>query len=73
MGEEITKQDITKALKKHRRELTAVIEGFKHLDETDDGRLNRILVQKIVLTLFNFIDTFVYTEIDIYNFMKRRG
>jgi len=73
MSEEITKQDIIKALKKHRRELTAIIDGFKQLDETDDRRLNRIIAQKIVLTLFEFIDTLVNTEINIHNFMKRRG
>lgn len=73
MGEEITKQDIIKALRKNRRELTAIIDGLTQLDEIDDRRLNRILTQEIVLTLFEFIDTLASTEIDIHNFMYRRG
>jgi len=73
MGEEITKQDIIKALKKHRREITSIINGLEQLDETDDRSFNRVVVQKIIFTLFEFVDTFVGTEINIHNFMKRRG
>ena len=73
MGEEVSKQDIIKALKKHRREITTIIDGFKQLDETDNRRLNRIIAQGVVFTLFEFVDTLVNTEIDIHNFMKRRG
>ena len=73
MGEEINKKEIIKALMKHRRELTSIIDGLKQLDETDDRRFNRILAQGIVFTLFEFIDTLVNTEIDIHNFMKGRG
>jgi len=73
MGEETFKKDIIKALRKNRRELTAIIDGLKQLDETDDKRLNRVLAQDIVLTLFEFIDTLARNEIDIHNFMKRRG
>ena len=73
IGEETTKQEIIKALKKHRRGLTSVINNLKALDETDDRRINRIIAQNVVLTLFEFIDGFVSTEIDIHNFMKRRG
>ena len=73
MDEGITKQDIIKALKKHRRELTTIIGGFKQLDETDNRSLNRVVAQEIVFTLFEFIDTLVNTEIDIHNYMKRRG
>ena len=73
MSGEILKQDIIKALKKNRRELTSIIDGLRQLDETDDRRLNRIIAQEIVLTLFKFIDTLTSTEIDIHNFMKRRG
>lgn len=73
MEEEITKQDILKALRRHRRELTYVIDGLTQLDETDDRSLNRVLAQQIVITLFEFVDGFVETEIDIHNFMRRRG
>lgn len=73
MGEEVFKKDIIKALRKNRRELTAIIDGLKQLDETDDRRLNRVLAQEIVLTLFEFVDTLASTEIDIHNFMKGRG
>jgi len=73
MGEETNKKSIIKALRKNRRELTTIIDGFKALDETDDERLNRVLAQGIVLTLFEFIDTLVINEIDIHNFIKRRG
>ena len=73
MGEETTKQDIIKALKKHRRGLTSIINNLKLLDETDDGRINRILAQDVVITLFEFVDGFVSTEIEVHNFMKRRG
>jgi len=73
MSGEILKQDIVKALKTNRRELTSIIDGLRQLDETDDRRLNRIIAQEIVLTLFKFIDTLTSTEIDIHNFMKRRG
>ena len=73
MEDETTKQDIIKALKKHRGKLTAIINGFEQLDETDDRRLNRIVTQNIVFTLFEFIDTLINTNIDIHNFMKRRG
>lgn len=71
--EEPAKKDIIKSLRKHRAELTAIINGLKNLDETDDPRLNRILAQGIVLTLFELVDTLVNTEINIHNFMKRRG
>ena len=70
---EITKDDIIKALRKHRREITALIDAFKALDETDDRRFNRVLAQGIVFTLFEFVDNLVGTEIDIHNFMRRRG
>lgn len=73
MDEEIFKKDIIKALRKNRRELTAIINGLTQLDEIDNRRLNRILTNKIVFTLFEFIDTLANTEIDIHNFMKRRG
>ncbi len=73
MEEEVTKKDIIKALRQNRRELTSIIDGLTQLDETDDGRLNRVLTQSIVLTLFEFIDNLVDTEIDIHNYMKRRG
>ena len=73
MEEEITKQDIIKALKKHRRGLTTVINSLQQLDETDDKRMNRILANRVVIYLFEFIDSFIPTEIDIHNFMKRRG
>lgn len=72
-SEEITKQDILKALRKHRREFTTLINGFTRLDETEDRRLNRIVAMGLILTLFEFVDAFVNTEIDIHNFMKRRG
>jgi len=70
---EESKQEIIKSLRKHRGELLNIINGLKQLDETDDRRLNRILAQEIVITLFEFIDTLVNTEIDIHNYMKRRG
>ena len=70
---EESKQEIIKSLKKHRGELLNIINGLKQLDDTDDRRLNRILAQEIVITLFEFIDTLVNTEIDIHNYMKRRG
>ena len=73
MDEEVTKQDIIKALRKHRRDITAIIDGFTALDETSDRRLNRILAQGVVITLFEFVDTLSSTTIDIHNFMKRRG
>jgi len=73
MSEEINKQDIIKALEKHREELTSIIDGFKQLDETDDRSFNRVVVQEIIFTLFEFVDTFVSTEINIHNFMQRRG
>ena len=73
MSEEINKQDIIKALKKHRKEITSIIDNFKQLDETDDRSFNRVVAQEIVFTLFGFIDTFVSTEINIHNYMKRRG
>lgn len=73
MGEEVNKKNIIKALRKNRRELTAIIDGLTQLDEIDDVRLNRILAQKVVFTLFEFVDDFVSTEIDIHNFMQRRG
>ena len=73
MSEEINKQDIIKALEKHREEITSIIDGFEHLDETDDRSFNRVVVQEIIFTLFEFVDTFVSTEINIHNFMKRRG
>jgi len=67
------KQKIIKALRKHRREITNIIDGFVQLDETDDRKFNRVLANEIVFTLFGFIDTLVNTEIDIHNFMKGRG
>jgi len=70
---EESKQEIIKSLRNHRGELLDIINGLKQLDETDDRRLNRILAQEIVITLFEFIDTLVNTEIDIHNYMKRRG
>jgi len=70
---EESKQEIIKSLRNHRGELLNIINGLKQLDETDDRRLNRILAQEIVITLFEFIDTLVNTEIDIHNYMKRRG
>jgi len=70
---EESKQEIIKSLRKHRGELLNIINGLKQLDDTDDRRLNRILAQEIVITLFEFIDTLVNTEIDIHNYMKRRG
>ena len=73
MSEEVNKQDLIKALKKHREEITSIIDGFEQLDETDDRSFNRVLVQEIMFTLFEFIDTFVSTEINIHNYMKRRG
>jgi len=73
MSEEISKQDIIKALEKHREDLATIIDGFKELDKTNDRSFNRVVAQEIVFTLFEFIDTFVSTEINIHNYMKRRG
>lgn len=71
--EKVTKQDIIKSLKKHRRDLAIIINGFEQLDETNNSGLNRVLVRKIVLTLFELVDAMVDTEVNIHNFMKRRG
>jgi len=73
MSDGNAKKDIIKALEKHRDEITEIIEGFEGLDESDDGRLNRILAQGIVITVFEFVDGFVNTEINIHNFMRGRG
>lgn len=71
--EEPTKQDILKALRKHRRQLTAVINSLGQLDEIDNRGLNRVLTNQVIFGLFTFIDGFTDTEIDIHNFMYRRG
>lgn len=73
LEEELTKEDIIKSLKKCRREITTVINGLASLDKTDDRGLNRVLVQGIVFTLSSCFNNLANAEIDLHNFMKRRG
>lgn len=67
------KRKIIKNLRKHRKQLQVMVKNLEALDTTDDLRLNRILVNAVTITLFEFIDEMVNTEADIYNFFKRRG
>lgn len=66
------KEEILKALKKHKRSLTVIINRLEDLDKTDDLLLNRMLVHDLTFTMFELMDTLVNTEIDIYNYMKNR-
>lgn len=72
MGKE-SKKGIIKDLKRHRRDMLKIMNGLKVLDETDNGRVNRNLVNQITFTLFDLVDGLVDTNVDIYNFLYRRG
>ena len=70
---EVEKVDIIVKLEKHRSDVTKLIDGLEALDFTDDGRINRNIVNQIVFTLFETVDAFVNTELDIHNLLYRRG
>lgn len=67
------KQEIMDELERHKKQVVALINGFEALDKSDDKLLNRLIVNNIAMTLFELIDSLVNTEIDIYNYMHRRG
>jgi Zn-dependent oligopeptidase len=70
--EEVTKEGIVKSIQSHQKQLSDILEGLDKLDSTDDKRTNRIIVQNIMFTMYEFIDSIVNTENDIYSFLKRR-
>jgi len=70
--DEVTKEGIIKSLKQHRKQLLDIMKGFDTLD-TGDSKTNRIVTKNIMFTMYEFIDSIVNTENDIYNFLKRRG
>ena len=70
--EEVTKEGVVKSLKLHQKQLSNILEGLEKLDSTDDKRTNRAIVQNIMFTMYEFIDSIVTTENDIYNYLKRR-
>jgi len=70
--EDITKEGITKSINSHQRQLAEILAGLEKLDGTNDNRTNRIIVQNIMFTMYEFIDSIVNTENDIYSFLKRR-
>jgi Zn-dependent oligopeptidase len=70
--EEVTKEGIVKSIQSHQKQLSDILEGLDKLDSTDDKRTNKIIVQNIMFTMYEFIDSVVNTENDIYSFLKRR-
>ena len=67
------KREILEELEKHKKQVVALINSFEALDKSDDKLLNRLMVNNIAITLFELIDSLVNTEIDIYNYLHRRG
>ena len=67
------KQKILKSLETHKKQVVALVNGFEALDKSDDKLLNRLIVNNVAITLFELIDSLVNTEIDIYNYLHRRG
>lgn len=66
-----TKKQIVKSLGEVREDLEVIINNFGKLD-SGDNRTDRLATNQITFTLFAVVDKLIDTEVNIYNFLKRR-
>jgi len=66
-------REIVKSLDNIRGKLKVIIDGLNALDTTSDDGTNRLMVNRVSLTMFEVVDELVNTETAIYNFLMRRG
>ncbi len=67
-----SKEEIIQALCKSHRQLDRIVTDLAVLDDTR-GQEERDLVMRITHTMFEFMDSIGNIEVDLYNYMKRRG
>lgn len=64
--------DIIKALRKDKERIDKIIDGLESLN-TDDSTIKRHAQNQVVFTVFEFMDNIGKIEVEIYNYLKRRG
>lgn len=66
------KKEIIQALHRNRQQLGRIVANLNALDSAD-GQEERDIVMRITYTMFELMDSIGNTEVDLYNYLKRRG
>ncbi len=65
----MTKQEIQKALTENVERLNEIMTALDQLD-CQDAKTVRLARNRVVITLFELVDSIGNTEVDIYNYLR---